>query len=52
MVRMGSSVSQLAWTMFGGALGEIYDHVEGHRIDSATVIVLAFTTLMFDEHVH
>ena len=33
---------------FGGALAEIYEHLEGHRNDSATIIDLALTTLRFD----
>ena len=33
---------------FGGALAEIYEHVEGHRDDSATILDLALTSLRFD----
>ena len=33
---------------FGGALAEIYEHVEGHRNDSATTLDLALTSLRFD----
>ena len=33
---------------FGGALAEIYEHVEGHRNDSATIPDLALTSLTFD----
>ena len=32
----------------GGALAKIYDHVEGQRNDSATILDLALTTLRFD----
>ena len=33
--------------VFGGALAEIYEHVEGHRNDSATIVDLALTSLRF-----
>ena len=33
---------------FGGALSEIYEHVKGHRTDSATILDLALTSLRFD----
>ena len=33
---------------FGGALSEIYEHVDGHRHDSAFMLDLALTSLMFD----
>ena len=33
---------------FGGALAEIYEHVEGHRNDSASILHLALTSLRFD----
>ena len=33
---------------FGVALAEIYEHIEAHRIDSATIIDLALTSLRFD----
>ena len=33
---------------FGGALADIYEHVEGHRNDSATILDLALTSLRFD----
>ena len=33
---------------FRGALTEIYDHVKGHRNDSATILDLALTSLSFD----
>ena len=33
---------------FGVALAEIYEHVEGHRNDPATILDLALTSLRFD----
>ena len=33
---------------FSGALAEIYEHIEGHRNDSATILDLALTPLRFD----
>ena len=33
---------------FGGALAEIYEHVEGHRNDSATILDLALMSLRFN----
>ena len=45
--KMGSSFSQLVWTIFGGALAEIYEHVDGHRNDSATILDLELTSLRF-----
>ena len=33
---------------FGGELAEIYEHVEGHRNDSATIVDLALTSLRFE----
>ena len=33
---------------FGGALAEIYEHAEGPRGDSATIVDLALTSLRFD----
>ena len=33
---------------FGGALAEIYEHVEGHRNGSATILDLALTSSRFD----
>ena len=33
---------------FGGTLAEIYEHVEGHQNDSATILHLARTSLRFD----
>ena len=33
---------------FGGALSEIYEHVVGHRNDSASILDLALTSLRFD----
>ena len=33
---------------FGGALAAFYEHVYGHRNESATIIDLALTTLRFD----
>ena len=33
---------------FGGALAEIYGHVEGHRDDSATILDLTLSSLRFD----
>ena len=41
-------VPQLVWTIFGGALAEIDEHVEGHRDDSATILDLALTSLRFE----
>ena len=46
--RMGSSFSQLIWTVFGGALADICEHVEGHCNDSATILDPALTSLRFD----
>ena len=45
---MGSSFSQLVWTVFCGVLAEIYEHVEGHHNDSATILNLSLTSLRFD----
>ena len=36
----GLYFSQLVWTVLGGALAEIYEHVEGHCDDSATILDL------------
>ena len=33
---------------FFGAVVDIYEHVEGHRNDSAAILVLALTPLRFD----
>ena len=38
----------LSGRLFGGALADIYEHDEGHRDDSATIIDLALTTQRFD----
>ena len=32
---------------FGGALAEIYEHIEGHRNDTASILDLALTSLRF-----
>ena len=48
MWRECSSVLQLFWTIFGGALEDIFAYVEGLQNDSATIIDLALTTLGFD----
>ena len=32
----------------GGALAEIYEHVEGHRNDSTTILDLTLSSLRFD----
>ena len=37
-----------AGRLFGGALAEIFEHVEGHRNDSATILYQALTSLRFD----
>ena len=39
---------ELVWAIFGGAQAEIYEHVEGHRNDSATILDMALTSLRFD----
>ena len=33
---------------FGGALAEIYEHFEGHRNDSATILDITLTSSRFD----
>ena len=48
-MRMGPSFSQLVWAIFLWCAGRIYEHVEGHRNDSATILDLALTSLRFDE---
>ena len=48
MARMGSIVSQLVGTIFGGALAEVYEDVEGHRSEPVTINDLALTTLRFE----
>ena len=43
-----SGENGLEFFVFGGALGEIYNHVEGHRNDSATILDLSLTSSTFD----
>ena len=37
----------MVWTIFGGALAEIYDHIEVHRNDSATFQDMTLTSWRF-----
>ena len=50
MARMGSSVSQLvvAECFIGGVLTEVYERLEGHRSEPATINDLALTAPRFE----